>query len=85
MAENPRIAVIGRPNAGKSTLVNALLGESRVIVGEQPGTTRDSSHGPLVRGDRKGYVLIDTVGVSRRGRVDDLLEKFSVVENAASD
>ena len=75
----PRIAVIGRPNAGKSTLVNALLGESRVIVGEQPGTTRDSIHVPLVRADRS-YVLIDTAGVRRRGRVDDLLEKFSVVK-----
>ena len=79
VAEVPRIAVIGRPNAGKSTLVNALLGESRVIVGEQPGTTRDGIHVPLVRGDRS-YVLIDTAGVRRRGRVDDLLEKFSVVK-----
>src|SRR3989344_6533188 len=78
-AEVPRIAVIGRPNAGKSTLVNALLGESRVIVGEQPGTTRDTIHVPLVRGDRS-YVLIDTAAVRPRGRVDDLLEKFSVVK-----
>ncbi len=78
-AEIPRIAVIGRPNAGKSTLVNALLGESRVIVGDQPGTTRDSIHVPLVRGDRS-YILIDTAGVRRRGRIDDLLEKFSVVK-----
>src|SRR6266481_5055276 len=58
----PRVAVIGRPNAGKSTLVNALLGEERVIVSHEPGTTRDSIYVPLDRGG-KSYVLIDTAGV----------------------
>mgnify|MGYP001567656999 FL=1 len=78
-AKIPHIAVIGRPNAGKSTLVNALLGESRVIVGDQPGTTRDSIHVPLER-HGASYVLIDTAGVRRRARIDDVLEKFSVVK-----
>ncbi|MHB8533913.1 MAG: ribosome biogenesis GTPase Der, partial [Sulfuricaulis sp.] len=75
----PRIAVIGKPNAGKSTLVNALLGEQRVVVCDTPGTTRDSIHVPLEREGRR-YVLIDTAGVRRRGRVEDPLEKFSVLK-----
>ena len=75
----PRIAVIGRPNAGKSTLVNALLGEERVVVSDQPGTTRDSIHVPLERGG-KSYILIDTAGVRRRGRVASTLEKYSVIK-----
>jgi len=75
----PRIAVIGKPNAGKSTLVNALLGEQRVVVCDAPGTTRDSIRVPLEREGRR-YVLIDTAGVRRRGRVEDPLEKFSVLK-----
>jgi GTP-binding protein len=75
----PRIAVIGKPNVGKSTLVNALLGEQRVVVCDEPGTTRDSIHVPLERAGRR-YVLIDTAGVRRRARIDDLLEKFSVLK-----
>ena len=75
----PRIAVIGRPNAGKSTLVNALLGEERVVVSDQPGTTRDSIHVPLERGG-KSYILIDTAGVRRGGRVASTLEKYSVIK-----
>ncbi|GAB4513814.1 MAG: ribosome biogenesis GTPase Der [Sulfuricaulis sp.] len=75
----PRIAVIGKPNVGKSTLVNALLGEQRVVVCDEPGTTRDSIHVPLERDGRR-YVLIDTAGVRRRARIDDLLEKFSVLK-----
>ncbi len=75
----PRIAVVGRPNVGKSTLVNALLGEERMIAFDQPGTTRDSIY---VDFERKGrpYTLIDTAGVRRRGRVDDAVEKFSVIK-----
>jgi GTPase len=75
----PRVAVIGRPNAGKSTLVNALLGEERVIVSEHAGTTRDSIEIPLERGERS-YILIDTAGVRRRGRVHEAVEKFSALK-----
>jgi len=75
----PRVAVAGRPNVGKSTLVNAMLGEERVIVFDEPGTTRDSIYIPLERADRH-YVLIDTAGVRRRGRVDDAVEKFTIIK-----
>ncbi|MBI5782874.1 MAG: ribosome biogenesis GTPase Der [Gammaproteobacteria bacterium] len=75
----PRIAVIGKPNVGKSTLVNALLGEQRVVVCDEPGTTRDSIRVPLERDGRR-YALIDTAGVRRRARIDDPLEKFSVLK-----
>jgi len=77
--ECPRIAVAGRPNVGKSTLINALLGEERVVVFDQPGTTRDSIRIPL---EHKGkpYLLIDTAGVRRRGRIDEGLEQISVIK-----
>ena len=74
-----RIAVVGRPNVGKSTLVNRLLGEERQVVYDQPGTTRDSVAVPFERDDRK-YVLIDTAGIRRRARVKETIEKFSVVK-----
>lgn len=77
--DTPRIAVIGKPNVGKSTLVNALLGEERVVVCDEPGTTRDSIYVPIER-DGHHYVLVDTAGVRRRGRIDDLLEKYSVLK-----
>ena len=74
-----KIAVIGRPNVGKSTLINRLLGEDRLVVFDQPGTTRDSVAVPFERNDRK-YVLIDTAGIRRKARVHETIEKFSIVK-----
>ena len=74
-----KLAIIGRPNVGKSTLVNRMLGEERVVVFDMPGTTRDSIYIPFER-EGKHYVLIDTAGVRRRGRIDETVEKFSVVK-----
>ena len=74
-----RIAVIGRPNVGKSTLVNRLLGEERVIASDQPGTTRDSILVPFERDGRR-FLLIDTAGVRRRARVEDTVERASVAK-----
>jgi len=74
-----KVAVIGRPNVGKSTLVNTLLGEERVIAFDQPGTTRDSIYLDFERNGRQ-YVLIDTAGVRRRGKVLEAVEKFSVIK-----
>ncbi len=74
-----RLAIIGRPNVGKSTLVNRLLGEERVVAFDQPGTTRDSIYIPYER-DGRQYTLIDTAGVRRKGKVDEMIEKFSIVK-----
>ena len=74
-----KLAIIGRPNVGKSTLVNRMLGEDRVIVYDQAGTTRDSIYIPFER-DGEKYTLIDTAGVRRRGKIFEAVEKFSVVE-----
>jgi GTP-binding protein len=74
-----RIAVIGRPNVGKSTLVNRLIGEDRVIASDMPGTTRDSIFVPFAR-DGREFTLIDTAGVRRRGKVEDEVEKASVAK-----
>lgn len=74
-----RIAVIGKPNVGKSTLVNRLLGEERVVVFDQPGTTRDSVEIPFERHGQR-YTLIDTAGIRRRGRIAETIEKFSVIK-----
>ncbi|MGB6485735.1 MAG: ribosome biogenesis GTPase Der [Steroidobacteraceae bacterium] len=78
-AEGIRIAIIGRPNVGKSTLVNRLIGEERVIASEQPGTTRDSILVPFERDGRK-FQLIDTAGMRRRARVEDAIERASVAK-----
>ncbi|WVH09487.1 MAG: GTP-binding protein EngA [Fluviibacter phosphoraccumulans EoVTN8] len=75
----PSVAIAGRPNVGKSTLINALLGEERVIAFDQPGTTRDAIEIEFERGDKK-YQLIDTAGVRRKGRVFEAIEKFSVIK-----
>ncbi len=74
-----RIAVVGRPNVGKSTLINRLVGEERLVVFDQPGTTRDSVSVPFERNDRK-YELIDTAGIRRRAKVHETIEKFSIVK-----
>lgn len=78
-----RIAIVGRPNVGKSTLVNTLLGEERVIAFDMPGTTRDSIEIPFER-DGRQYTLIDTAGIRRRGKVFEAIEKFSVVKTLQS-
>ena len=78
-AKRLRIAVVGRPNAGKSTLINTLLGEQRMIAFDQPGTTRDAVSADFERNGRF-YTLVDTAGVRRRGKVTDVIEKFSVVK-----
>ncbi len=74
------IAVVGRPNVGKSTLVNRLLGEERVIVFDEPGTTRDSIYIPFER-NGKQFTLIDTAGMRRRSKVSETIEKFSVIKS----
>ncbi|MDQ5767454.1 ribosome biogenesis GTPase Der [Thiothrix subterranea] len=74
-----RIAFVGRPNVGKSTLINRIMGEERVIAFDQPGTTRDSIFIPFER-DGQAYTLIDTAGVRRRSRVDETIEKFSIIK-----
>jgi GTP-binding protein len=78
-ADDIRVAVVGRPNVGKSTLINRLLGEERLVTFDQPGTTRDTVYVPFER-DGQGYVLIDTAGVRRRARVSEAVEKFSIVK-----
>ncbi len=77
------IAFVGRPNVGKSTLVNRILGEERVVVYDMPGTTRDSIAVPFER-DGQAYVLVDTAGVRRRSRVDEKIEKFSIIKTLQS-
>jgi len=78
-AAGPLVAVIGRPNVGKSTLINRLAGEDRVVAFDQPGTTRDTISVPFER-HGKPYTLIDTAGVRRRGKVQQAIEKFSVIK-----
>lgn len=74
-----RVAIVGRPNVGKSTLVNRLVGEERVIASSVPGTTRDSIHVDTER-DGKKYRLIDTAGIRRKSKVDEAVEKFSIIK-----
>jgi GTP-binding protein len=76
---HPRVAIVGRPNVGKSTLVNALVGEERVIAFDQPGTTRDPIEVPFQRAGRR-YTLIDTAGLRRRGKTGEAVEYFSIVK-----
>jgi GTPase len=81
--DTTKIAVIGKPNVGKSSLINALLGEERVIVSEIAGTTRDSIDTPFVRGEDK-YILIDTAGIRRKSKVTGDIEKYSVIRAIAA-
>ncbi len=78
-----RITFVGRPNVGKSTLVNRMLGEERVVVYDLPGTTRDSIAIPFTRNEQE-YTLIDTAGIRRRSRVDEKIEKFSIIKTLQS-
>ena len=78
--EPVRVALVGRPNVGKSSLVNALLGEQRVVVDSTPGTTRDAVDTPFSRGEER-WVLVDTAGIRRRGRIQADLEKYSVLRS----
>ncbi|KFI06734.1 ribosome biogenesis GTPase Der [Massilia sp. BSC265] len=86
-AEHPdhgiKIAIVGRPNVGKSTLINTLVGEQRVIAFDMPGTTRDSIEVPFEREGKK-YTLIDTAGIRRRGKIFEAIEKFSVIKTMQS-
>lgn len=74
-----KFALVGKPNVGKSTLTNRMLGEERVVVADMPGTTRDSIYIPLEREDQK-YIVIDTAGVRKRRKIDEAVEKFSIVK-----
>ena len=78
-SEGPSVAIIGRPNVGKSTLINRLVGEERLVAYDAPGTTRDTIEVPFERRG-KTYTLIDTAGVRRRGKVHQAIEKFSVIK-----
>jgi GTP-binding protein len=78
-ADSLRVCVVGRPNVGKSTLVNRLIGEERLIAYDEPGTTRDTILVPFERDGRR-FTLFDTAGVRRRARVEDAVEKFSVIK-----
>ncbi|WP_153109364.1 ribosome biogenesis GTPase Der [Propionivibrio limicola] len=78
-----KVAIVGRPNVGKSTMINALLGEERVIAFDMPGTTRDSIYVDFERGGKK-YTLIDTAGLRRKGKVFETIEKFSVIKTLQS-
>ncbi len=82
-SEELKVAIVGRPNVGKSTMINALLGEERVIAFDQPGTTRDAIYVDFERAGRK-YTLIDTAGLRRKGKVFETIEKFSVVKTLQS-
>ncbi len=82
-ADSIRIAFVGRPNVGKSTLINRIMGEERVVAFDKPGTTRDSIYVPYERDGQK-YTLIDTAGVRRRGKVKEAIETFSIIKTLSA-
>ena len=82
-SDSVKVAVIGRPNAGKSSLINRILGENRVIVSDIAGTTRDAIDSYYERGGAK-FVLIDTAGMRKRGKIDEVVERYSVVRSLAA-
>ena len=75
-----KVAVIGKPNVGKSSLINSILGEDRVIVSDIPGTTRDAIDTFVERGDKK-YIFIDTAGIRRKSKIDESIERYSVIRS----
>lgn len=83
VTDTPMVAFVGRPNVGKSTLINTLLGSDRVLVFDEPGTTRDSVHVPFEL-DNTSYILVDTAGLRRQGKVTEIVEKYSVVKTLQS-
>ncbi len=81
--ERPRIAIVGKPNVGKSSLINKLVGENRVIVSDIAGTTRDAIDTPIRR-DGKDYILIDTAGLRRKNKIKEELERFSIIRTVSA-
>ena len=81
--ERPRVAIIGKPNAGKSSMINKMLGEDRLIVSDVAGTTRDAIDTVIRRGDKE-YVFIDTAGLRRKSRIKEDLERYSVIRTVAA-
>ena len=81
--ERPRVAIIGKPNAGKSSMINKMLGEDRLIVSDVAGTTRDAIDTVIRRGDKE-YVFIDTAGLRRKSRIKEDLERYSVIRSVAA-
>ncbi len=81
--ERPKIAIVGKPNAGKSSLINRLVGENRVIVSDIAGTTRDAIDTEIVK-DGKEYVFIDTAGIRRKNKIKEDLEKYSIIRTVAA-
>ncbi|MEE2683981.1 MAG: ribosome biogenesis GTPase Der [Pseudomonadota bacterium] len=79
----PHIAVIGRPNVGKSTLINRLIGENRLVTSNKPGTTRDSILVPCQRG-KNNFILVDTAGIRRKSKINEKIEKFSIVQSLSA-
>ena len=81
--EKPRIAIVGKPNVGKSSIINRIIGENRVIVSDIAGTTRDAVDTPVVR-DGKEYIFIDTAGLRRKSKVKEELERFSIIRTVSA-